>query len=685
MRFALILLTLLVASGPAAAQSFTWIGWFGQEWTDPAWGGYWTWDTQLIENGWGHQWMYWEDPAPHFPNTSSSVLIPDGAAVDTYGGGFPYCGDLTIGTAALLQIVYENLTIGGPLLQNNGRIELIAGGGCVSGLYLTGPLTLAGTGEILLAPGRFHSDTASITITVGDGQFIHGDGQFGSQPYGNYHGVQLTNHGHIQATSSTSPLDIYGLHVVNDGTVEATGGAQLRLWGDWTNTGGELLATNGGRVILGGGVSHPVQIDGGWLRTSGGGEIWCEDFGGVKNVVNEGTLHIRRYTEIHMADIITNDGLINQGHEGWAGWATIAVDSALAFLGSGVLRMGTGNGTYMQASSDHNALVTNGPDHTIESFGGHFGTPPDGYGDRRIALLNEGTIACTDAAYGTRFYVTGSGLENRGTITFAPAANANAEIHGQFRQTAGLLDCDDGLTIYDGVFAFTGGVLAGEGWLQGAVTLGHEAVIHPGGQGEIGTLDIYGNLTLTQGATLVCEWAHDHKDRLAVHGLLAAIGAITVRVDYVELDPGKGLDYVILECDEFDDQAQWTLELPDGWTSDGLAWEGNQLVIRNLGGGPVAVGDLPTALTLCGAAPNPFNPHTTVRFALDRTGPVRLWVADLAGRSVRTLVGEVRQAGEHAVTWDGCDDAGRGVGSGTYLCVLEASGERRARRMTLVR
>lgn len=685
MRCALIIPLLLIVVGPAAAQDFTWSGWFGPEYSDPAWGSNWTWDNQLMENGWGHQWWYFEDPEPHFPNLGSSVLIPGGAVVDTYGGDTCYCGALTVAPDAVLQVVYGNLFIAGPTLQNDGRIDLIAGGGSVSGFLMTAPLSISGTGEIFLAPGRFHSEQASIALTVGPGQVIHGDGHLGSQPYGNYHGIELTNHGVIRATSTVSPLDVYGLDVRNDGTVEAAAGAMLRLWGDWDNTGGELLASDGGVVLLGGGTSHPARIEGGTLRTVGGGEVWPDAHGSLENLTIDGILHIRRYASVHMADTITNLGLIDQGTDGSAGIAVVYVDSALTFAGDGRLRMGDANVIQMPTSPDAHALVTNGPEHTIESHGGQFGTLPNDDGDQRIALLNQGTLVCEDAAYATLFNVTGEGFENQGTLILEPAPAVNATVNGDFRQTAGLLDCDDGLVITEGTAAFSGGVLAGHGYLQGTVTLGGEAVIHPGGVGEVGTFDIHGPLTLTAGATLVCEWAHDQKDRLVVHGLLSTLGAVNLRIEYVELDPPKGADYVVMTCDDLDDQAAWALELPAGWTSDGLEWEDHQLVVRNLAGAPTPVPDAPSPLALHGAAPNPFNPRTTLRFSLDQERPMRLWISDLAGRRVRGLIDGVRPAGEHAEIWDGCDEAGRAVGSGTYLGVLEAAGERRARRLTLVR
>jgi hypothetical protein len=84
-------------------------------------------------------------------------------------------------------------------------------------------------------------------------------------------------------------------------------------------------------------------------------------------------------------------------------------------------------------------------------------------------------------------------------------------------------------------------------------------------------------------------------------------------------------------------------------------------------------------------APNPFNPVTTMAFDLPRRGHVTLRVYDLGGRLVATLVNEVREAGRHEVTWRGLDARGRGQASATYVARLEAGGEERTVRLTLLK
>jgi len=85
------------------------------------------------------------------------------------------------------------------------------------------------------------------------------------------------------------------------------------------------------------------------------------------------------------------------------------------------------------------------------------------------------------------------------------------------------------------------------------------------------------------------------------------------------------------------------------------------------------------------ASPNPFNPQTTLLFALAHDGPCSLAIYGLHGRRVRTLVEGVRVAGDHAVLWDGRDARGAAVASGVYFARLVSAGGSRTERLALVR
>ncbi len=88
---------------------------------------------------------------------------------------------------------------------------------------------------------------------------------------------------------------------------------------------------------------------------------------------------------------------------------------------------------------------------------------------------------------------------------------------------------------------------------------------------------------------------------------------------------------------------------------------------------------------LAGNAPNPFNPATTISYYLAEPGFVRLEVFDVAGRLVKSLVAESVMAGDHQVRWNGEDEAGRSVASGTYFARMQSGGFRSVQSMALVR
>ncbi|MBA4378767.1 MAG: hypothetical protein C0395_09000 [Gemmatimonas sp.] len=109
------------------------------------------------------------------------------------------------------------------------------------------------------------------------------------------------------------------------------------------------------------------------------------------------------------------------------------------------------------------------------------------------------------------------------------------------------------------------------------------------------------------------------------------------------------------------------------------------LAVDLTGSTPVADAGLPRALSLAQNSPNPFNPQTTIVFALDRAAGVRLGVYDLQGRLVRTLAERVYAPGEHSVVWDGRDESGAEMPSGLYLYRLEDGRRTQTRKMVLVR
>jgi hypothetical protein len=84
--------------------------------------------------------------------------------------------------------------------------------------------------------------------------------------------------------------------------------------------------------------------------------------------------------------------------------------------------------------------------------------------------------------------------------------------------------------------------------------------------------------------------------------------------------------------------------------------------------------------------PNPFNPKTSIRYALPAAGPVALRIYDAAGRLVRTLIeSETTAAGSHETRWDGTDSQGRGVAAGIYFARIEVGGREASGKLVLLK
>ena len=72
-------------------------------------------------------------------------------------------------------------------------------------------------------------------------------------------------------------------------------------------------------------------------------------------------------------------------------------------------------------------------------------------------------------------------------------------------------------------------------------------------------------------------------------------------------------------------------------------------------------------------------------FSMPRDGAARLSLFDVTGARVRSLDLGTLRSGPHEIVWDGLDQASRSVPPGVYAVRLEACGERRTQRISVIR
>ncbi len=89
---------------------------------------------------------------------------------------------------------------------------------------------------------------------------------------------------------------------------------------------------------------------------------------------------------------------------------------------------------------------------------------------------------------------------------------------------------------------------------------------------------------------------------------------------------------------------------------------------------------VPTQFRLDQNSPNPFNPVTTLRFAVPKTCHVTVRLYDVRGREIRTLRNEEMDPGFHSVVLEAA-----GLPSGIYFCRMEAEGFVETKKLVLLK
>ena len=99
----------------------------------------------------------------------------------------------------------------------------------------------------------------------------------------------------------------------------------------------------------------------------------------------------------------------------------------------------------------------------------------------------------------------------------------------------------------------------------------------------------------------------------------------------------------------------------------------------------IALNNLPSTIQLSPNYPNPFNPSTTIGYALPVDMTVELVVYNMLGQKLKVLYSGIQKAGYHSVPWDGTNEYGSSMASGIYIYRLKTDENNLIRKMILMK
>ncbi|QQS35326.1 MAG: T9SS type A sorting domain-containing protein [Ignavibacteriales bacterium] len=114
---------------------------------------------------------------------------------------------------------------------------------------------------------------------------------------------------------------------------------------------------------------------------------------------------------------------------------------------------------------------------------------------------------------------------------------------------------------------------------------------------------------------------------------------------------------------------------------------GGELVITNSAVTKLLVSAdiIPDKFALEQNYPNPFNPATTVQFDVPQTSDVVIKIYDMLGQEVRTLFSGQVEGGTYKVQWDGLNNSGQQISSGSYIYRMTAGEFVQTKKMIMLK
>ncbi len=99
----------------------------------------------------------------------------------------------------------------------------------------------------------------------------------------------------------------------------------------------------------------------------------------------------------------------------------------------------------------------------------------------------------------------------------------------------------------------------------------------------------------------------------------------------------------------------------------------------------VELTQIPTEFSLEQNYPNPFNPSTTIAYNVGKESNVNIQIFNILGKKVRTLVNDKKIAGNYNVKFNGLNDNGKILPTGTYIYRISAGSYNETKMMAFIK
>src|SRR6202050_4238844 len=400
------------------------------------------------------------------PTSSTNACIDSAGSTVTLNIAGAATADLTLGvsTDSLSFNNGTSLTISGNTISNAGAITMNSTGNYTELVIGASNVTLSGGGTLTMSNNAANLILGSSgTDMLTNQETIQGAGNIG------YNQMALNNSGTIDANQSAGlTLQISG-GATNTGTIEATGGNTLALYGGtYTNTGGTIL-NNASTLVF----EAAVTINGGTITQTGAGTIKLEDatintalannststievIGGGNTIAGALTNPTGGQVKLDNGSILTmgagssisNAGAITMNSTG--NYTELVIGASNVTLsGGGTLTM-SNNAANLILGSSGTDMLTN--QETIQGAGN--------IGYNQMALNNSGTIDANQSA-GLTLQISG-GATNTGTIE-ATGGNTLALYGGTYTNTGGTILNNASTLVFEAAVTINGGTITQTG------------------------------------------------------------------------------------------------------------------------------------------------------------------------------------------------------------------------------